>query len=146
MLVGNNHLRSIWSEGSKIKIIDQTLLPFRLKILQLNDLQDFTDAIVSMKVRGAPLIGVTALFGVANEMNKRWETDNLLQFEYLLNTVRPKKRFAKWVKKDDEGDLSVVKEYYGYNDSKALQALSILSSEQLIKIRKTLEKGGSNDG
>jgi len=84
--------------------------------------------------------------GVANEMNKRWETDNLLQFEYLLNTVRPKKRFAKWVKKDNEGDLSVVKEYYGYNDSKALQALSILSSEQLIKIRKTLEKGGSNDG
>ena len=68
MLVGNNHLRSIWSEGSKIKIIDQTLLPFRVKILQLNDLQDFTDAIISMKVRGAPLIGITALFGVANEM------------------------------------------------------------------------------
>jgi len=84
--------------------------------------------------------------GVANEMNQRHHTDNLLQFEYLLNTVRPKKRFAKWVKKDNEGDLSVVKEYYGYNDSKALQALSILSSEQLIKIRKTLEKGGSNDG
>jgi len=84
--------------------------------------------------------------GAANEMNKRWETDNLLQFEYLLNTVRPKKRFAKWVKKDDEGDLSIVKQYYGYNDAKALQALSILSSEQLTIIRNTLEKGGSNDG
>jgi len=84
--------------------------------------------------------------GVANEMNRRHHTDNLLQFEYLLNSVRSKKRYAKWVKKDNEGDLSVVKEYYGYNDSKALQALSILSSEQLIKIRKTLEKGGSNDG
>ena len=46
--------------------------------------------------------------GVANEMNQRYEADNLLQFEYFLNTVRPKKRFAKWVKKDDEGDLSVV--------------------------------------
>lgn len=84
--------------------------------------------------------------GAANEMNRRWETDNLLQFEYLLNTVRPKKRFAKWVKKDDEGDLSIVKQYYGYNDAKALQALSILSSEQLTIIRNTLEKGGSNDG
>tara|TARA_S200002703_G_scaffold40491_1_gene35262 strand:- start:736 stop:888 length:153 start_codon:yes stop_codon:yes gene_type:complete len=49
------------------------------------------------------------------------------------------------VKKDDEGDLSVVKQYYGYNDAKALQALSILSPEQLITIRNTLEKGGSND-
>lgn len=83
--------------------------------------------------------------GVANEMNQRYEADNLLQFEYFLNTVRPKKRFAKWVKKDDEGDLSVVKQYYGYNDAKALQALSILSPEQLITIRNTLEKGGSND-
>ena len=83
--------------------------------------------------------------GVANEMNQRHEADNLLQFEYFLNTVRPKKRFAKWVKKDDEGDLSVVKQYYGYNDAKALQALSILSPEQLITIRNTLEKGGSND-
>lgn len=62
MQVGKTQLRSIWSEGSKIKIIDQTLLPFRLKILQLSNLQDFTDAIISMKVRGAPLIGVTALF------------------------------------------------------------------------------------
>jgi hypothetical protein len=78
-------------------------------------------------------------------MNQRYEADNLLQFEYFLNSVRPKKRFAKWVKKDDEGDLSVVKQYYGYNDAKALQALSILSPEQLITIRNTLEKGGSND-
>lgn len=84
--------------------------------------------------------------GVANEMNKRHEADNLLQFEYLLNTVRPKKRFAKWVKKENDEDLSVVKEYYGYNNEKAVQALSILSSEQLKTIRKTLEKGGSNGG
>lgn len=84
--------------------------------------------------------------GVANEMNKRHEADNLLQFEYLLNSVRPKKRFAKWVKKENDEDLSVVKEYYGYNNEKAVQALSILSSEQLKTIRKTLEKGGSNGG
>jgi hypothetical protein len=85
--------------------------------------------------------------GVANEMNIRHEAEALTQFEYLLNTVRPKKRFAKWVKKENDKDLSVVKEYYGYNDAKALQTLSILTSEQLDIIRKTLEKGGrTHDG
>lgn len=85
--------------------------------------------------------------GVANEMNIRHEAEALPQFEYLLNTVRPKKRFAKWVKKENDQDLSVVKEYYGYNDAKALQTLSILTSEQLEIIRKTLEKGGrTHDG
>ena len=63
--------------------------------------------------------------GVANEMNIRHEAEALTQFEYLLNTVRPKKRFAKWVKKENDQDLSIVKEYYGYNDAKALQTISI---------------------
>jgi hypothetical protein len=78
----------------------------------------------------------------ANEMNTRHHADNILQYEYLLNIVRPKKRYAKWAKKDNDGDVSVVKEYYGYNDSKAQQALSILTKEQLIEIRHLLEKGG----
>jgi hypothetical protein len=78
----------------------------------------------------------------ANEMNTRHHADNILQYEYLLNIVRPKKRYAKWAKKDNDGDVSVVKEYYGYNDSKAQQALAILTKEQLIEIRHLLEKGG----
>lgn len=78
----------------------------------------------------------------ANEMNRRHHLDNLLQYDYLLNTVRPKKRYAKWAKKDNDGDVSVVKEYYGYNDSKAQQALAILTKEQLIEMRHLLEKGG----
>jgi hypothetical protein len=78
----------------------------------------------------------------ANEMNTRHHLDNKLQYEYLLNIVRPKKRYAKWAKKDNDGDISVVKEYYGYNDSKAQQALAILTKEQLIEIRHLLEKGG----
>ena len=80
--------------------------------------------------------------GYANEMNKRHYLDNLLQFEYLLNIVRPKKRFSKWVKKENDRDLSLVKEYYGYNNTKALQALSILTSDQLNSIKGKLEKGG----
>ena len=80
--------------------------------------------------------------GYANEMNKRHHLDNLLQFEYLLNIVRPKKRFSKWVKKENDRDLSLVKEYYGYSNTKALQVLSILTPEQIKFIKGKLEKGG----
>ena len=80
--------------------------------------------------------------GYANELNQRHHLDSLLQFEYLLNIVRPKKRFSKWVKKDNDRDISLVKEYYGYNNTKAIQALSILSPQQLNNIREKLEKGG----
>ena len=55
--------------------------------------------------------------GYANELNQRHHLDSLLQFEYLLNIVRPKKRFSKWVKKDNDRDMSLVKEYYGYNNT-----------------------------
>ena len=80
--------------------------------------------------------------GYANEMNKRHHLDNLLQFEYLLNIVRPKKRFSKWVKKENDRDLSLVKEYYGYSNAKAIQVLSILTPEQIKFIKGKLEKGG----
>lgn len=82
--------------------------------------------------------------GVANEMNMRHDADARMQFEYLLNSVRPKKRFAKWVKKVEDEDISSVKEYYGYNDVKAEQALSILTPQQLEHIKQKLSKGGKN--
>ena len=81
----------------------------------------------------------------ANEMNRFHHLDNILQFDFLLNIVRPKKRFAKWAKKDNDGDVLIVKEFFGYNDTKARQALTILSPEQLTTIRKTLAKGGRDD-
>jgi hypothetical protein len=81
----------------------------------------------------------------ANEMNTRHHLDNLLQYEYFLNIIRPKKRFAKWVKKDNESDISFVKEYYGYNDTKARQALGILSEEQLNVIKQKIWSK-SNEG
>jgi|TARA_Y100000114_G_scaffold45988_1_gene41721 hypothetical protein len=80
--------------------------------------------------------------GYANEMNQRHHLDNLPQFEYLLNIVRAKKRFAKWVKKENDRDISLVKDYYGYNNTKAMQALSILTPEQMKFIREKLNKGG----
>lgn len=82
--------------------------------------------------------------GMANEMNMRHHADKKLQFEFLLNIVRPKKRFSKWEKKNSGGDLALVKEYFGYSDTKALQALTILSDEDIRIIRTKLEKGGKN--
>jgi len=81
----------------------------------------------------------------ANEMNTRHHLDNLLQYDYLINIVRPKKRYAKWSKKDNDGDVLIVKEYFGYNDTKARQALAILTPEQLTQIKITLQKGGRDD-
>jgi hypothetical protein len=78
----------------------------------------------------------------ANEVNRLAHVDNKLQYQYLLNSIRAQKRYSKWAKKEDSDDLEVVKEYYGYSNEKAYQALSILSKDQLNHIRKQLEQGG----
>lgn len=80
----------------------------------------------------------------ANEMN-RAGIDNKLQYHYLLNSIRPGKRFAKWVKRDNVEDVEVVKQFYGYSTDKALQALTILSTENLHYIKQKLQRGGEND-
>lgn len=80
--------------------------------------------------------------GLANEMNTRHYLDKKPQFEFYLNTVRKKKRFAKWEKKVKESDLAVVKEYYGYNEVKARQALTILTDDEIAVIRAKVDKGG----
>lgn len=90
--------------------------------------------------RGLSYFNDTIMF--ANEMNKYHELDNKLQYEFFLNMVRPRKRFSKWYKKEEDKNLEVVKEYYGYSNSLALQALKVLSKEDLEKIKIKLEKGG----
>jgi len=82
----------------------------------------------------------TILF--ANEMNKNSHLPNKLQYDFLLNSVKPRKRFSPWTRKDSIDYLESVKEYYGYNDDKALQALRILTKDQLDHIAKILDKGG----
>lgn len=79
----------------------------------------------------------------ANEMNINHHVDNKLQYHYLINSIRPKKRFSKWVKKQEDNDLDAVIQYYGYNREKAEQALSLLSPEQLEELKQRLNKGGS---
>ena len=79
---------------------------------------------------------------MANEMNQKAHIDNRLQFDFLINIVRKKKRFSKWMKQSSASDVEVVKEYYGYSNEKARQALSLLTLEQLKALEKKVTKGG----
>ena len=77
----------------------------------------------------------------ANMMNCNHSLDNKLQYSFLINIIRPSKRFAKWVKKEKDEDLEAVAEYYGYNRRAAKAALDILSSEHIKIIKKKIQKG-----
>ncbi len=78
----------------------------------------------------------------ANEMNISHHLSKKLQYEFLLNIVRPKRRFSPWLKKEKITDLEAVKSYYGYSNEKARSALSILSDDQLNSIKLKLTRGG----
>ena len=71
MLVNKKNYQSIWIDSlNKVKIIDQTLLPFEFKVIELESLEGTAEAIINMRVRGAPLIGVTAAFGLYLSIKK----------------------------------------------------------------------------
>lgn len=81
----------------------------------------------------------------ANQMNFYPSTDKIMQYQYLLNTIRSYKRpFQKWQKREDIDGLEAVKEYYNYSNEKAKDAMSNLSNDQINEIRKRLDKGGLN--
>ncbi len=77
-----------------------------------------------------------------NELNQYHFLDKKMQYDFLLNTLRSKKRFSPWLRKDTIKDLDLVKRYYGYSNEKAKQALRILTKEQLNFIRSKFETGG----
>ena len=78
----------------------------------------------------------------SNEVNKYPNLDKKLQYDFLLNSLRKKKRFSPWFRKDQIKNLEIVNQYYGYNNEKAKQVLNILTKEQLSFIRDRLETGG----
>ena len=78
-----------------------------------------------------------------NEMNKYSFLDKDMQYSFYLNTLRKKKRFSPWLRKDKVTDLQCVKQYYGYSNEKASQALKILTTQQLDFIKQRLDIGGS---
>ena len=75
-------------------------------------------------------------------MNRYHFLPKNMQYHFLLNIVRKKKRFAKFLKAEKLKKLEYVKEYYGYSNEKAKTALSILTKEQIETIKKSLQKGG----
>ena len=79
----------------------------------------------------------------ANEMNKYSFLDKDMQYSFYLNTLRKKKRFSPWLRKDKVTDLEIIKQYYGYSNEKASNALKILTPEQINFIKQRLETGGS---
>ena len=78
----------------------------------------------------------------ANEMNMRPHLENKLQYEYLLNTLRKRKRYAKWKKQIPDATVEMIMDYFGYGRSKAEDALRVLTDDQLTMIEVALDKGG----
>jgi hypothetical protein len=79
---------------------------------------------------------------LANQMNLYPSADKKMQYDFLLNIVRASKRpYSKWYKKAKSSDLETVKEYYGYSDSKAVEALKVLSEDQITAMKEQLYKG-----
>ena len=81
---------------------------------------------------------------LVNEINQYPSIDKKMQFDFLLNSLRPRKRFTPWLKAKKLDNLEYVKEFYGYNNEKAKVALTILNDEQISTIKQKLKKGGKN--
>ena len=79
---------------------------------------------------------------LVNEINQLHHLDKKLQFDFLINSLRARKRYTPWMKAKKLKNLEYVKEYYGYNNEKAKSALDILTDEQISAIKTKLNKGG----
>jgi hypothetical protein len=83
--------------------------------------------------------------GYANEMNVHSGLDSDMQYQYLLNTIRPMKRkFQPWQKSEVDRDIESVKLYFGFSNAKAKEALRILNDDQIAEIKAKTNKGGVN--
>ena len=78
----------------------------------------------------------------ANEMNTRPLIDLKMHFDFLRGAVRPRKRFSKWLKREDDSRVAALVEYYGISSRKAREALSVLSEADLEEIVAAVNKGG----
>ena len=88
------------------------------------------------------LSGFSDTIMLVNEMNRNHFLDKDMQFQFLLNSIRSKKRYSPFLRASKIKDIECVKEYYGYNNEKAKTALDILTKKQLKLIKEKLYKGG----
>ena len=96
MKVAGVPYRSVWREADRVAIIDQTRLPFQFHTLRLSDCDDIAHAIRSMQVRGAPLIGATAAYGIALAMSADASDSNLQRAAKSLGNTRPTAVNLRW--------------------------------------------------
>ena len=80
---------------------------------------------------------------LVNEMNRNHFVDKDMQFHFLLNSIRSKKRFSPFLRASKLKNIDLVKEYYGYSNEKAKTVLDILTKDQLKLIKEKLYKGGT---
>ena len=78
----------------------------------------------------------------SNTMNQFFDIDKKLQYDFLLNSIRKKKRFSRWIKSNIEENVDVVKQYYKVGNEKAVEILSLLNDEQISIIKSELSEGG----
>lgn len=90
--------------------------------------------------RGLSYFQDTVLF--ANEMNTHSHLDSRLQYDFLRQGIRQRKRFSKWMKKEKSEKVEIIKEYYNYSDSKAWAIVDLVSDEMLNRMKKRISKGG----
>ena len=79
----------------------------------------------------------------SNNMNFFCGIDKRMHFDYLQHSVRKRKRFSKWLKKNTSSDLQVIKDYFGYSNSKAYDVLDILTKDDINKMKGDLSIGGN---
>jgi len=89
------------------------------------------------------LSGFSDTIMLVNEMNRNHFLDKDMQFQFLLNSIRSKKRYSPFLRARKLKDIECVKEYYGYNNEKAKTALDILTKKELKLIKEKLYKGGT---
>jgi hypothetical protein len=88
------------------------------------------------------LSGFSDTIMLVNEVNRNHFLDKDMQYQFLLNSIRSKKRFSPFLRADKLRDIECVKEFYGYSNEKAKSALDILTNDQLKLIKEKLYKGG----
>ena len=107
----------------------------------LNDDLDYRDYAPFMVNRALSYHMDCVLY--VNELNKLPSLDKDMQYQYLLNSIRPMKRkFQPWQKANKDKDIDCVKTFFGYSNQKAIEALRILTDEQIAEIRRRTDKGG----
>ena len=110
------------------------------------NLRDSDDPMWKKKYNAFMINKVLSFFSdtimMANEMNRNYILENDMQFQFLLNSIRSKKRYSPFLRAEKLNDLDVVKEYYGYNNEKAKSALDILTKDEVKLIKEKLFKGG----